>query len=115
MARRQSVSLTDDLDGSKAVETIRFGLDGISYEIDLNRKHAGNLRKSLGEFVEHGRKAQPAQPAQPARPRNAKPTNKNGLPKAAVVRSWAAANGITVSTRGRVPADVVEKYQRSQL
>jgi hypothetical protein len=109
MARRQSVSLTDDLDGSKAVETIRFGLDGISYEIDLNRKHAGNLRKSLGEFVEHGRKAQPA------RPRNAKPTNKNGLPKAAVVRSWAAANGITVSTRGRVPADVVEKYQRSQL
>ena len=108
MARQQSVSLTDDLDGSKAVETIRFGLDGISYEIDLNRKHAGNLRKSLGEFVEHGRKAKPA------RPRNAKPTNKNGVPKAATVRSWAAANGITVSARGRVPTDVVEKYQQSQ-
>jgi hypothetical protein len=108
MARQQSVSLTDDLDGSKAVETIRFGLDGISYEIDLNRRHAGNLRKSLGEFVEHSRKAKPL------RLQNAKRTNTNGVPKAAAVRSWAAANGVTVSARGRVPADVVEKYQQSQ-
>jgi hypothetical protein len=108
MARQQSVSLTDDLDGSKAVETIRFGLDGISYEIDLNRRHAGNLRKSLGEFVEHSHKAKSL------RPRNAKPTSNNGVPKAAAVRSWAAANGITVSARGRVAADVVGKYQQSQ-
>lgn len=107
MARQQSVSLIDDIDGTKAVETIRFGLDGVSYEIDLNRKHAGNLRKSLGEFVDHGRKAK-------TETRNAKPANKNAAPKASIVRSWAAANGIPVSARGRVPADVVETYRQSQ-
>lgn len=107
MARQQSVSLIDDIDGTKAVETIRFGLDGVSYEIDLNRKHAGNLRKSLDEFVEHGRKAKAAQP------RNAKPVNKNAVPKAAIVRSWAVANGVAVSARGRIAAGVVEKYQQS--
>lgn len=104
--------MIDDIDGTKAVETIRFGLDGVSYEIDLNRKHAGNLRKSLGEFVEHSRKAKPTNPPQH---RNAKPTNKNAVPRAATVRSWAGANGIAVSARGRVPADVVEKYQQSLL
>src|SRR6476469_5750417 len=109
MARRQSVSLTDDLDGSKAVETIRFGLDGASYEIDLNRKHAGNLRKSLGEFVEHSRKAKPTGTTA----HRHSTTKANGMPRAAAVRAWAAANGITVATRGRVPADVVEKYQLS--
>ena len=109
MARQNSVSLIDDIDGTKAVETIRFGIDGASYEIDLNRKHAGNLRKSLGEFVEHGRKAKPT--GTPAH-RFSK-TKANGMPRAAAIRAWAAANGITVATRGRIPADVVEKYQLS--
>jgi Lsr2 len=110
MARQQSVSLIDDIDdidGTKAVETVRFGLDGASYEIDLNRKHAGNLRKSLGEFVEHSRKAKPT-----PQHRNAKPKT-NAMPMAGTVRSWATANGISVATRGRIPADLVEKYQHS--
>lgn len=109
MARQQSVSLIDDLDGSKAVETIRFGLEGTNYEIDLNRKHAANLRKSLGDFVEHGRKAKPAN--QPRR--NAKSTNATSGPPAVDVRAWAVANGIAVSARGRIPADIVKQYQRS--
>jgi len=109
MARQQSVSLIDDIDGTKAVETIHFGLDGAIYEIDLNRKHAGNLRKSLGEFVEHSRQPKPTGTP----PHRHSKTKANGRPRAADVRAWAAANGITVATRGRVPADVVEKYQHS--
>ena len=32
--------LTDDLDGSSAAGTVRFGLDGTEYEIDLTAEHA---------------------------------------------------------------------------
>ena len=40
MARRTVVMLTDDLDGSEATETVRFGLDGRDYEVDLSKKNA---------------------------------------------------------------------------
>jgi hypothetical protein len=35
MARNVSVMITDDLDGSAGAQTVAFGLDGVSYEIDL--------------------------------------------------------------------------------
>ena len=54
MAHQTSVTLVDDLDGGKAAETVVFGLDGASYEIDLSKKNAGTLRKALTEFVVHG-------------------------------------------------------------
>jgi hypothetical protein len=43
MARRTVVMLTDDLDGSEATETVRFGLDGRDYEVDLSKKNAKSL------------------------------------------------------------------------
>ena len=66
MAQQTSVSLVDDLDGSKAAETVAFGLDGSSFEIDLSKKNAAALRKALTEFVEHGRRVKRDAPC-PAR------------------------------------------------
>ena len=40
MAQKVQTLYVDDLDGSEADGTIRFGLDGAEYEIDLNAKHA---------------------------------------------------------------------------
>lgn len=57
MAQSTIVYLTDDLDGSDADETIKFGLDGKSYEIDLNKKNASALRRVLRPYVEGGRSA----------------------------------------------------------
>ena len=37
----------DDLDGSAAEGTVLFGLDGTEYEIDLNTRHAQELRDAL--------------------------------------------------------------------
>jgi len=48
MAQKVHITLEDDLDGGDATETVSFGLDGRSYEIDLNDKNAGKLRKALG-------------------------------------------------------------------
>jgi hypothetical protein len=43
----------DDLDGSEAEGTVRFGLDGTEYEIDLNAEHAQALRDALGAHSRH--------------------------------------------------------------
>ncbi|MGX1491238.1 hypothetical protein RKD41_003497 [Streptomyces tendae] len=56
MAQKVVVTLFDDIDGSEAAETIAFGLDGKSYEIDLNEANAKKLRKALAPYVEAGRK-----------------------------------------------------------
>src|ERR1700745_3570576 len=67
MAQKVQVLLVDDLDGSEATETVAFGLDGASYEIDLSSGNAGKLRKELAHYVEHARKA-----SAPARRRRAR-------------------------------------------
>ena len=61
MAQKVQVLLLDDLDGSEATETVTFGLDGVSYEIDLSSGNAGRIRKDLAQYVEHARKAGNAQ------------------------------------------------------
>lgn len=105
MAQQKSVSLIDDLDGSKAVETVTFGLDGSSFEIDLSKKNAAALRKALTEFAGNARRVK----ATPAATRR---TVKRGIgPTPAVVREWASGQGITVSARGRIPTDVIAQYE----
>ena len=105
MAKQQSVTLVDDLDGGRAAETVRFGIDGVVYEIDLSKRNANALRKALGDFVAHARLV--------------KPVNSNGRARAsrgnttanpAQVREWARDNGVALSSRGRIPATVMERY-----
>ena len=55
MAQKVHIVLEDDLDGSPATETVSFGLDGKTYEIDLNDKNAGKLRDALAQYVGAGR------------------------------------------------------------
>ena len=57
MAQRVQTLLIDDLDGGEAEGTVRFGLDGAEYEIDLNATHAGALRKALEPYVKAARRA----------------------------------------------------------
>ncbi len=57
MAQKVLVSLVDDLDGSEAEETVEFGLDGVSYQIDLSSDNAEELRDALAQYVEHARRA----------------------------------------------------------
>ena len=56
MAQKVNIVLVDDIDESEAVETVTFGLDGTSYEIDLNKKHAAALRDAVSFYVGHARK-----------------------------------------------------------
>ncbi|MFD8594542.1 Lsr2 family protein [Kitasatospora sp. NPDC059646] len=104
MAQRVVVTLTDDLDGSEAAETVHFGLDGKSYEIDLTEKNAKKLRKLLAPYVESGRR----------QARNGKAFRRAVVtPDATVVRAWAASNGIELSNRGRIPGHVYDAYAKA--
>ena len=109
MAQQRSVTLVDDLDGGKAAETVGFGLDGELYTIDLSKRNAAALRKAMAEFVDHARRVKATRTPGPGRA-GKRPVPRSG-PAPAVVREWAAAQGITVSARGRVPTDLVAQYQ----
>ena len=104
MATRISVALEDDLDGGPADETVRFGLGGSEYEIDLNKKNARAFRKQLAPFIEHARKAGRGQ-------RRRSVHTASGRQRSGDIRAWAKDKGILVSARGRIPASVVEQYE----
>ena len=66
MAQKIQTLFIDDLDGSEADGTVRFGLDGTDYEIDLNGEHAQELRDALARYVTAARRAGAAPGGQPA-------------------------------------------------
>ena len=105
MAQKVNIVLVDDLDGSEASESVSFGLDGTSYEIDLNDQNAARLRDALAEFVGHARKVGSA--SRRGGRRSAAPS---GGPSAKEIRDWARSNGHDVPDRGRVSAEVREAY-----
>lgn len=102
MAQRVNIELVDDIDGSEAVETVTFGLDGVAYEMDLNEKNAVRLRRTFDAYVSAARKVS-----------RGKATNRRSTPSgppAADVRAWAQANGFEVPEKGRIPTEIREAY-----
>jgi hypothetical protein len=105
MAQRVEVILEDDIDGTTADETVRFALNGTSYEIDLSTKNAQALRGALGKYVEHARKARGGS-HQMRGPRKRTDTS--------AVRAWAKERGMEINERGRIPASVMKEYEAAQ-
>jgi Lsr2 len=104
MAQKITVALEDDLDGGPADETVRFGIGGADYEIDLSKKNAAAFRRKLAPFIEHARKAGRG-------PHRRAGRTAASRERSADIRAWARDQGIAVSERGRIPASVVEQYE----
>jgi hypothetical protein len=107
VAQKIQTLLIDDIDGSAAEDTVRFGLDGTEYEIDLNAGHATELRNALARYMDAGRRVS-ASTRRPAR--SGRKPQPNAL-NTTEVREWAKAQGIDVKDRGRVPAELVVKFK----
>jgi hypothetical protein len=107
VAQKIQTLFIDDLDGSAAEGTVRFGLDGTDYEIDLNAEHAKNMREALARYVDAARGVG-GSARKPARGSSRGPM---GDLNTAEVREWARAQGIEVKDRGRMPADLVVKFK----
>ena len=105
MAQKVQTLYIDDIDGGEAAGTVRFGLDGVDYEIDLSREHTGELHTALRKYIDHARKVGGTSRRAPRGRRVG-----SGIDTTAV-RSWAREQGIDIKDRGRVPADIVAKYE----
>jgi hypothetical protein len=103
--QRLDVQLEDDLTGGPADETVVFGIDGRSYEIDLSTKHAADLRKQLARFIEHARTARTRRPRGTVRTTASRERSHQ-------IRAWAQAHGYVIAAHGRLPRDVVAEYER---
>src|SRR5438270_13536945 len=105
MAQKIQTLFIDDIDGSEAEGTFRFGLDGTEYEIDLSKKHAEALRKSLELYVGAARKGPGSR--RPGRTR--RQPSANGA-SSTEVRAWAKSQRIAGKDRGRIPAALVVQF-----
>ena len=115
MAQKVQVILVDDVDGGDASETVTFGLDGVSYEIDLNDDNAAKLRESLSTWVGHARRVGGRSSSGGGSRRRSSAANGSGSGSGgtdtAAIRAWARDNGHDVSERGRISAEVMSAYE----
>ncbi len=107
MAQRVQVLLVDDIDGNEARETVSFGLDGVSYEIDLSEDNASELRNSLSTWIGHARRAGGRKIT------GRRPGSGPSRQDLNEIRQWGRANGFQVSDRGRVSRELQEAYDKA--
>lgn len=110
MAQKIQTLFIDDIDGGAAEGTVRFALDGTEYEIDLNAKHSEELRSAIGKYVTHARKVGGGA-RRAGRTAGRTSRGASSALNTTEIRTWAREQGYDIKDRGRVPADLVAKYQ----
>jgi hypothetical protein len=103
MAQRVEIQFIDDIDGTKADGTVRFGIDGTQYEIDLSAANADKLASALSPYIEAGRRVNGSRRHDLSPP--------PGRHDQSAVREWARSQGLRVSGRGRIPAEILTRYR----
>ena len=98
MATKIETLFIDDLDGSPANGTVRFALDGTSYEIDLSGEHAQVLREASSRFTGAARRA-PGTRSPAGTRRKPGPGDLDSTE----ICDWARSQGITSRTAAGYP------------
>jgi len=106
--QRLDVQLEDDLTGGPADETVAFGIDGRSYEIDLSAQHAADFRRKLTRFIERARVARARRPRAAVRTSASRERSRQ-------IRAWAQAQGFDLAAHGRLPRQIVAQYEREGM
>ncbi len=107
MAKRTMVVVRDDLDGTEGARTVRLGLQGKDYEIDLSPEHEEELRQLLNPYLSNARRSRREKSAPSSR-------SSHGRSESAAIRTWAEQQGMEVPERGRLPKRIVEAYEKAQ-
>ncbi|MGV0383148.1 histone-like nucleoid-structuring protein Lsr2 [Corynebacterium sp. 22_2729] len=113
MARREITQFFDDLDDTPLsedeVNVVDFSLNGIGYTLDLSAKNRDAFDKALAPFVQVARrKTRGGAAGRRTANRSANPERNR------MIREWARENNVEVSERGRISADVIEKFEKAQ-
>jgi hypothetical protein len=111
MAKTTIVKLVDDIDGSEAQNTVRFALDGVEWEIDLNSKHESELRTRLSVYLDAATRVRGVART----PRRGTSSTKGSRDRNADIRGWALSEGIELANRGRIARAVVEAFDTSDV
>lgn len=111
VAKKTTVTLVDDMDGSQAEEQVSFAVDGRTYEIDLSSANSARLRDALAPFISAARRAggRRGSAGAAATPRPSTDREQNQA-----IREWAVQHGMKISERGRIPSNVLEAYHANR-
>lgn len=112
MAKRVTEIMIDDLDGSEITPenggTVHFAFQGMNYEIDLSDKNTAEFTELLANYIDKARKVAAVSKT------NRKGASRTGSLDLSIVRTWLRDQGHNVSTRGRIPADLIALYEANQ-
>jgi hypothetical protein len=123
MAKRETVVFTCDLhqgDMTEGVETVTFGLDGASYEVDACKEHREELHDAFARYMGAARRAGSGSTGGSGGRRTARTPSRSsssgGSDREEVqrIREWAREHGHKVSERGRLSSSVLEAYRAAQ-
>jgi hypothetical protein len=112
MAQKVNVQLVDDLDGSTAESTVEFGLDGVHYAIDLSSDNSAQLRDAVAAYVARAKRTG-GRKRRGGRPSDTTGASRADRKRTQAIREWAREQGMDVSDRGRIPADLVQAYDNA--
>jgi hypothetical protein len=109
VAQKVSVTFACDYDSKEIPSgeehiTRSFSLDGRDYEIDLCEKHSQKFDEVMKRFSDRARKVS-------SRVGKAKRRTTAHRRRSAEIRAWAKRSGMEISDRGRIPAQVIQKYE----
>lgn len=106
MSKTLDVIVTDDIDGSEGAEPVAFGYKNVFYEIDLSPPNRSRFAEALVPFISVARRTSRSTPKRRRR------TAADRLDTAAI-RAWAREEGLAISDRGRLRAEIVSRYRAS--
>jgi hypothetical protein len=106
MAKRTSTIVIDDLTGAELGDdavTVTFTLEGSAYEIDLATTSAADLREALEPFIAAARRVG----------RTGRGSASSSAPSGeqSAARAWLIEQGVDVPSRGRLSAELLERYR----
>ena len=114
MAKKTRVILIDDIDGGEAAGTVKFGVDGNAYEIDLSIEHQKELRGALMKFQESGTRLGRYSVSESRGVRRAAPVRRaTDRDQNRAIRAWAEREGKKVSPRGRIAQAIVDEFEKA--
>lgn len=94
----------DDIDNSPDASLLRWSVEDTHYELDVAEHNRKAFEEAVAPFIAVARVVEP-------RRAQRKPQGVSaGTPTYADMRKWAAENGLPVSPKGRIAAEVVQAY-----
>ena len=120
MAQKVQVVLTCDLDEDEvpAVQTVTFGYDGSNYAFELCDQHLEEVTELFSHWMSVARVANGATRRRRSAATAPAVSSRRGTPSTGTggtsdIREWARNHGFSISTRGRIPAEVRRAYDEA--